>query len=103
MQLTVAAVLNNHERLVADKRRTFAGTTLAYVTPVSAYAELIASMMAMVAQWNSRGYDIAKWQAKKFDLLCPVWFQLTPAVDDNEGCRIEGVHDLDRGAATSVA
>lgn len=29
-------------------------------------------------QWNSHGYDIAKTFANKFDLISPVWLQVTP-------------------------
>ncbi len=59
--------------------------------------------MACRLQWHSHGYDIAKWQAHKIDLLAPVWFQIVPSLvttgdDAPILCSIEGAHDMDQGA-----
>lgn len=45
-------------------------------------------------QWNSHGYDIAKWFANKFTHICPVWLQarLNP---EETNIIIEGAHDID--------
>jgi hypothetical protein len=53
----------------------------------------------IVLQWNSRGYDLAKWQAQKLDMLSPVWFQIVPVkVGELEetSCQLMGAHDLDQ-------
>ncbi|XP_054741787.1 chitinase domain-containing protein 1 [Anastrepha obliqua] len=56
--------------------RNFNGTVLGYVTA-----------------WNSHGYDVAKWFARKFDIISPVWFQIVKNGDEYE---LAGTHDIDR-------
>jgi hypothetical protein len=101
--ITAETILANHDRLQTGKPRAFAGLTLAYVTPVS---RTRAHSYDHHVQWHSHGYDIAKWQAHKIDLLAPVWFQIVPSpVTTGEDapilCSIEGVHDMDQGAAAT--
>lgn len=50
-------------------------------------------------QWNGHGYDVAKIFAKKFDIISPVWFQITKQ-DDNY--KVLGTHDIDARWMKSV-
>lgn len=73
-------ILENYGTLDISEKK-FPSTVLGYVTP-----------------WNNYGYDIAKWAAKKFSHISPVWFQLKSATIDGEAtCTIGGTHDIDRG------
>lgn len=47
-------------------------------------------------QWNSHGYDIAKWFTHKFTHISPVWLQ-AKLNDDESDIVIEGGHDIDYG------
>uniref|UniRef100_A0A915DKP6 Chitinase domain-containing protein 1 n=1 Tax=Ditylenchus dipsaci TaxID=166011 RepID=A0A915DKP6_9BILA len=74
-------ILAEHRLLDTSKRKFEAPVTLGYVTP-----------------WNNHGYDVAKWAAKKFTHISPVWFQIKSAVVDSQtSCSIGGTHDIDRG------
>ncbi|CAD5234015.1 unnamed protein product [Bursaphelenchus xylophilus] len=72
-------ILGNHNHLDTDDSKT-SFIKLAYVTP-----------------WNNHGYDVAKWAAKKFTHIAPVWFQFTPKLFGNDlACEITGQHDIDQ-------
>ncbi|XP_041982179.1 chitinase domain-containing protein 1 [Aricia agestis] len=63
--------------------RNFKNLILGYVTP-----------------WNSKGYDVAKSWAAKFNYVSPVWLQIkrqTPNI-----YIISGLHDVDNGWMKSV-
>ncbi|XP_034475362.1 chitinase domain-containing protein 1 [Drosophila innubila] len=76
-------ILMNHEAYYKDTAlRHFNGTTLGYVTP-----------------WNSHGYDVAKIFAKKFDIISPVWLQITK---QGNAYVVAGTHDIDAGWLTDV-
>lgn len=80
-----------------DKKnvRNFNGTVLAYVTPVSFIFFLFHLYDCQIQlQWNSHGYDIAKWFANKFTHISPVWLQASLNDDDSEAI-IGGKHDID--------
>ncbi|KAI1723458.1 glycosyl hydrolases family 18 domain-containing protein [Ditylenchus destructor] len=73
-------ILEGHGTLDISERK-FGSVVLGYVTP-----------------WNNHGYDVAKWAAKKFTHISPVWFQLKSAtIDGVATCTIGGTHDIDRG------
>uniref|UniRef100_A0A1I8EJ88 Chitinase domain-containing protein 1 n=1 Tax=Wuchereria bancrofti TaxID=6293 RepID=A0A1I8EJ88_WUCBA len=74
--VTVAGILNHHHNLCVEKKK-FNHPILAYITP-----------------WNNGGYDIAKWAARKFTHISPVWFQFKPEVKQKT-CIIFGIHDMD--------
>uniref|UniRef100_A0A914ZVH4 Chitinase domain-containing protein 1 n=1 Tax=Parascaris univalens TaxID=6257 RepID=A0A914ZVH4_PARUN len=79
-EVTLSEVLAKHEQLDIGEKK-FDMPTLGYVTP-----------------WNSHGYNLAKWAAKKFTHISPVWFQLKPAISDGQRtCSIGGTHDIDQG------
>ena len=76
-----AEILANHNKLDVGERQFTTGNTLGYVTV-----------------WNNHGYDVAKWAAKKFTHIAPVWFQLKSArIDGQLSCKVEGTHDIDIG------
>ncbi|VDM25541.1 unnamed protein product [Toxocara canis] len=78
-EVTVSSILVEHAQLDIGEKK-FNRPTLGYVTP-----------------WNSHGYNIAKWAAKKFTHISPVWFQLKPAnIDGQKTCSIGGTHDIDQ-------
>uniref|UniRef100_A0A915Q834 Chitinase domain-containing protein 1 n=1 Tax=Setaria digitata TaxID=48799 RepID=A0A915Q834_9BILA len=76
-EVTVTNILNNHHKLCIGKKK-FSHAVLGYVTP-----------------WNSGGYNIAKWAAKKFTHISPVWFQFKPEIKEKKTCDIFGAHDMD--------
>ncbi|KAM3728364.1 Chitinase domain-containing protein [Dirofilaria immitis] len=76
-EMTVANILNDHHKLCV-KEKKFSQPILAYVTP-----------------WNNGGYDIAKWAARKFTHISPVWFQFKPEVKQQKTCTILGTHNMD--------
>ncbi|CAG9538269.1 unnamed protein product [Cercopithifilaria johnstoni] len=76
-KVTVANILSNHHKLCMEEKK-FKHPILAYVTP-----------------WNNGGYDIAKWVARKFTHISPVWFQFKPEVKQQKTCAILGTHDMD--------
>jgi chitinase domain-containing protein 1 len=39
---------------------------------------VITIILLLQLQWNGHGYDVAKIFANKFDLISPVWLQVTP-------------------------
>uniref|UniRef100_A0A1I8EVS7 Uncharacterized protein n=1 Tax=Wuchereria bancrofti TaxID=6293 RepID=A0A1I8EVS7_WUCBA len=63
-RVTVAGILNDHHNLCVEKKGS---TTL--------------------------GYDIAKWAARKFTHISPLWFQFKPEVKQKT-CIILGIHDM---------
>ncbi|KAH7713093.1 Protein C44C1.2 [Aphelenchoides avenae] len=74
-------ILKAAHKLHTKSRKFTAPVTLGYVTP-----------------WNNHGYDVAKWAARKFTHIAPVWFQLRGAdVDGQVTCTISGTHDIDHG------
>jgi chitinase domain-containing protein 1 len=75
---SVKELLDNYARYCepCSKEKNFAGHTLGYVTP-----------------WNSRGYDIAKIFAQKFDLISPVWLQIKRT--GRRKYELTGTHDID--------
>mmetsp|Transcript_7600 Transcript_7600/g.23398 ORF Transcript_7600/g.23398 Transcript_7600/m.23398 type:complete len:385 (+) Transcript_7600:99-1253(+) len=76
-ELTAASVLEHHQSTdVISPERSFAGPTLAYVTP-----------------WNSRGYEMAERYANKLDYISPVWYQFKHRGDGR--VELEGGHDHD--------
>ncbi|OZC04821.1 hypothetical protein X798_08186 [Onchocerca flexuosa] len=81
---TVANILDDHHKLCAEEKK-FNHPILAYVTP-----------------WNNGGYDIAKWAARKFTHISPVWFQFKPEVKKQKTCTILGTHDMDIQWLTDV-
>lgn len=51
-------------------------------------------------QWNSKGYDVAKTWAPKFDYISPVWLQVqrqTPNI-----YIVSGLHDVDHAWMKTV-
>ncbi|VDK62706.1 unnamed protein product [Onchocerca ochengi] len=83
-KVTVANILDDHHKLCAEEKK-FNHPVLAYVTP-----------------WNNGGYDIAKWAARKFTHISPVWFQFKPEVKQQKTCTILGTHDMDIQWLTDV-
>ncbi|CAJ0933916.1 unnamed protein product, partial [Mesorhabditis belari] len=78
--------IKENEEIIDDGERKFEHAALAYITP-----------------WNGRGYDLAKWAAKKFTHIAPVWLQMRPQTADMAAsCRIEGTHDIDHGWMNDV-
>lgn len=75
-------ILTNYDKLDIGRRKFTNGITLGYVTV-----------------WNNHGYDVAKWAAKKFTHIVPVWFQINSAHigDEQLTCTIKGTHDIDIG------
>uniref|UniRef100_A0A0N5AWG3 Chitinase domain-containing protein 1 n=1 Tax=Syphacia muris TaxID=451379 RepID=A0A0N5AWG3_9BILA len=69
---------------IFSEPRNFPNPSAAYVTP-----------------WNGKGYDIAKFAAKKFTHISPVWFQVVPSFDE-KSCLVEGTHDIDQGWIADV-
>jgi len=55
---------------------------LGYITPVQKYVTLIEYNSCLnyffFLQWNNHGYDVAKIFTNKFNLISPVWLQVTP-------------------------
>ena len=45
--------------------------------------------LGYVTPWHGYGYDIAKWNNKKFNIISPVWIQVTPSF------AFTGLHDVD--------
>jgi len=45
-------------------------------------------------QWNSHGYDVAKWFGAKFTHISPVWLQIKRK--PGGAFVIEGGHDIDK-------
>ena len=92
-------IIEDSSKLEYTGKRRFLLSTLAYVTPVRENVEKRFDS-TLFFQWNSSGYDIAKWLAPKFDIVVPVWFQVLPPSQaaPEEGCRIAGLHDIDQGA-----
>ncbi|CAH0725683.1 unnamed protein product, partial [Brenthis ino] len=80
----VKDVLKYHATYHQDTSlRNFKNTVLGYVTP-----------------WNSRGYDVAKTWASKFNYVSPVWLQVkrqSPNI-----YIISGLHDVDNAWMKSV-
>ncbi|EJD75982.1 hypothetical protein LOAG_16980 [Loa loa] len=74
----VLNILSEHHNLCVEERK-FNHPVLAYVTP-----------------WNNGGYDIAKWAARKFTHISPVWFQFNLDVKQRKTCTILGTHDMDK-------
>ncbi|KAK0393555.1 hypothetical protein QR680_000271 [Steinernema hermaphroditum] len=74
-------ILQSHSELDAGDRTFSSGPTFGYVTP-----------------WNNHGYDVAKWAAKKFTHIVPVWFQINALTKfDRKTCTVAGTHDMDQG------
>lgn len=76
---SIKKIVNYHDKaraLATDK--LFRGKILSYVTP-----------------WNSKGYDMAKKYANKFDLISPVWLQVKRVGRNNY--QLAGTHDIDKG------
>ncbi|XP_068617773.1 chitinase domain-containing protein 1 [Battus philenor] len=58
------------------------------------------SVLGYVTPWNSRGYDVAKMWAPKFNYISPVWLQVkrqSPSI-----YIITGLHDVDHAWMKSV-
>lgn len=63
--------------------RMFDGPTLGFVTP-----------------WNNHGYDVAKIFGPKFDMISPVWLQVTYSGHGNYN--VTGTHDIDANWIVAV-
>ncbi|XP_036343686.1 chitinase domain-containing protein 1-like, partial [Rhagoletis pomonella] len=50
------------------------------------------TVLGYVTAWNSHGYDVAKWFARKFDIVSPVWFQI---IKNGDEYKLAGTHDID--------
>lgn len=94
--------------------RNFKNTVFGYVTPVRIDCFILyylhqifyclylfcMNLLDCHFQWNSKGYDVAKTWAPKFDYISPVWLQVkrqSPNI-----YIISGLHDVDNGWMKSV-
>uniref|UniRef100_A0A0P4Y7A4 Chitinase domain-containing protein 1 n=1 Tax=Daphnia magna TaxID=35525 RepID=A0A0P4Y7A4_9CRUS len=59
------------------------------------------AVLGYITPWNGHGYDVAKIFANKFDLISPVWLQVTPT-PGGKGYVITGLHDVDKNWTSSV-
>uniref|UniRef100_A0A0M3IRF6 Chitinase domain-containing protein 1 n=1 Tax=Ascaris lumbricoides TaxID=6252 RepID=A0A0M3IRF6_ASCLU len=116
-EVSLSEVLAKHEQLDIGEKK-FDMPTLGYVTPLKinpdevSLSEVLAKheqldigekkfdmpTLGYVTPWNNHGYNVAKWAAKKFTHISPVWFQFKPAtIDGQRTCSIGGTHDIDQG------
>ena len=79
-KITKEDIINNSQ-FYCDKpeclMKKFENKVLGYVTP-----------------WNSKGYDVSKIFAKKFDMISPVWLSLNRL--SRNKYQLKGTHDLDQ-------
>uniref|UniRef100_A0A0R3RLF7 Chitinase domain-containing protein 1 n=1 Tax=Elaeophora elaphi TaxID=1147741 RepID=A0A0R3RLF7_9BILA len=61
----------------------------------AALIQLSTRVRFLELSWNNGGYNIAKWAARKFTHISPVWFQFKPEVKQQKTCAIFGTHDMD--------
>ncbi|XP_046645969.1 chitinase domain-containing protein 1-like isoform X1 [Daphnia pulicaria] len=59
------------------------------------------TVLGYITPWNGHGYDVAKIFANKFDLISPVWLQVTPT-PGGKGYVMTGLHDVDKNWMTTV-
>ncbi|XP_017782711.1 PREDICTED: chitinase domain-containing protein 1 [Nicrophorus vespilloides] len=69
-------IVANNQAYNKNVEKRFKGLVLGYVTP-----------------WNNHGYDVAKWFAKKFTHISPVWLQIKRKSEQKY--ILTGTHDID--------
>eukprot|EP00823_Brevimastigomonas_motovehiculus_P002642 TRINITY_DN1593_c0_g1_i1.p1 TRINITY_DN1593_c0_g1~~TRINITY_DN1593_c0_g1_i1.p1 ORF type:complete len:415 (-),score=70.99 TRINITY_DN1593_c0_g1_i1:265-1509(-) len=80
---TADNIISNFFYFSSDRTKKFSQDTLGYVTP-----------------WNNHGYDIAKYFARKYTYISPVWLQLKLVSGDSSSklkIEIGGTQDIDQG------
>jgi len=83
--ISTKEIIDNHADFCksCDHLKNFKNKILGYVTP-----------------WNSKGYDLAKIFAKKFDMVTPVWLQIVRKGRKNY--EFTGTHDIDQNWMKTV-
>ncbi|KAE9553462.1 hypothetical protein FO519_003334 [Halicephalobus sp. NKZ332] len=75
----LSALDGKQEKPDLEERHLTSGATLAFITP-----------------WNKGGFQVAERGAKKLTHVSPVWFQINEPKEDELGCQIDGIENVDR-------